>query len=506
MGMSLQEKRDLPRLLQTPKGQALLQLLSVQQRAQLKFDWTVWAREKQLAELLPRQDWTHWLILAGRGFGKTRTGAEWVRMQMESGNMKRIALIARTPADARAVMIEGDSGIMNICPPWARPEYEPSKLRLTWPNGSQCEVYSAEKPDKLRGPQHDGYWCDELAAWRFVQETWDNLLMGLRLFPLDGRPRGIITTTPRPIPLIRELVETWQDDEAWHDALLHFNDPDPEVAFEAQQSVIKIQKKRTKKSGQVPTKPTDEVWITTGSTLENANNWPKSQLRRLLDKYQGTRLGRQELDAEILNDSPGSLWRRELLDDILVQKLPPMARIVVAVDPQKMHYGATAKKHNDETGIVVCGRSHEGFGFVLADRSCDLKPEGWAKRAVDAWVEFKADAIVAESNAGGQMVEAVIQAEARARGLFITVILVHATKGKLIRAEPISTMYERRKIYHWDTFPELEDQMCTWDPNLDGDSPDRVDALVWGLTDLLVDRGWEDDKEFYSIGGARTGW
>lgn len=510
MSLSLSEKRLLPPILQA--NPEVVENMTRDQKLQLFYDWEVWARDKQLEALLPNQNWAHHLVLAGRGFGKSRTGAEWVRWQLESGNMKRVALVARTPADARAVMIEGESGIMSVCPPWCRPDYEPSKLRLTWPNGGMCEVYSGEKPDKLRGPQHDGYWADELAAFRFLDGengVWSNLMMGLRLFPRDGRPRGIITTTPRPIGLIKELVKQWRDDLEWHRCLDILRNGDITEHKEAIERIQKIRLERLKLTGNEPTDPSDEVWVTTGSTLENAANWPKAALKRLLDKYAGTRLGRQELEAEILDDSPGALWNLNLLAEQRVTQLPNMSRVVVAIDPQKMHYGAARKKANDETGIVVCGRSYEGLGYVLADKSCDLKPEGWAKRAVDGFVEYQADAFVVEANAGGEMAAAVIMAEWRSRQDVTgepIITLVHASKGKKIRAEPISTLYERRMVFHWGRFDELEEQMTTWDPEESEESPDRVDALVWGLSDLMVDRASDGDRRVLGIGTERKGW
>lgn len=429
--------------------------------ARMKYCWPLWARgpdltpthNPQIEQLLRYQRWSRLLVLSGRAFGKSLFGAQWVRYQIESGNMRQIALIARTPADARRVMIEGRSGLLNITPPWFKPVWEPSKNKLTWPNGACAWVYSSEKPDQLRGPEHDGYWADELAAWRFLEETWNNLLMGFRLAPADMRPRGIITTTPRPLPLIREMVQ------------------------EAQ--ALKCQGK---------------TYLIQTSTFENAANLPPEYLQEMIEKYRGTRLGDQELYAKILDDSPGALWCHDDIQRIGDLDGIEMTRVVVAVDPQKASQGVghrRASEHktnnknapNCSTGIIGCGRDSKGNGYVLEDRTMDGKPDEWARAVCSLYHELDADCVVAESNAGGDMVEAVI----RACDPNIPIKLVHASRGKATRAEPISALYKRKKIWHYgfEELALLEDQMCTWDPNA-SESPDRVDALVWGFTDLLL--------------------
>lgn len=399
-----------------------LKSLSDDEAGYLLYHWPFWARPNQLP---PAGDWRTWLVLAGRGFGKTRTGAEWVRGQVEAGRCQRLALVAPTAADARDVMVEGESGMLAIAPPWNRPKYEPSKRRLTWPNGAQAAIYSADEPDRLRGPQHDGAWCDELAAWRYP-ETWDMLLFGLRL---GGDPRAVVTTTPRPRPVLRELI--------------------------AAPSTV----------------------ITRGSTFENRKNLAPAFLEQIVSKYKGTRLGRQELYAELLEDVEGALWNLKQFDER--RTAPDLARVVVGVDP-----AVTATEASDETGIIVAGKGVDGQGYILADRSCRLSPDGWARRAVAAFHEFKADRIVVETNNGGKMVEQVIRTVDRN----VPITEVHASRGKITRAEPVAALYEQQKVWHTQRFDELEDQMVTWTPE-SGTSPDRLDALVWALTDLMLGSG-----------------
>jgi phage terminase large subunit-like protein len=399
----------------------LVEALTPEERLRLRFEWSAWARPEQLE---PTGGWLTWLILSGRGWGKTRTGAEWVREQVEVGGRRRLALIARTSADARDVIVEGESGIMAVCPPWNRPLYEPSKRRLTWPGGAIATVYSADEPDLLRGPQHDGAWCDELASWERPEEVWDNLMFGLRL---GERPRVVVTTTPRPIPLIRKLIS----DRTTH--------------------------------------------ITRGSTFDNQRNLAASQIARLREKYEGTRIARQEIYGEVLDDVPGALWTREMLDTGRVKEAPELVRVVVAIDP-----AVTSGEDSDETGIVVAGRARNGHLYVLRDATCKLTPSGWARRAVAAFDEFQADRIVAEVNQGGDLVEQTIRTVRQS----IPFAKVHATRGKRVRAEPVGALYEQGKVHHVGGFAELEDQMCQFAPDNFIGSPDRVDALVWGLSEL----------------------
>ncbi|MEC5289400.1 MULTISPECIES: DNA-packaging protein [unclassified Aurantimonas] len=402
----------------------------------LVHDWRFIARDTQIE---PEGDWQNWMILAGRGFGKTRTGAEWVREQVKAG-AGRIHLIAPTASDARDVMVEGESGLLSVC--WAgdkthdgvtigRPAYEPSKRRLTWANGAVATMFSAEEPERLRGPQSERIWADELAAWKYLRETWDMAMFGLRL---GDHPRTCITTTPKPLPVVREIAK---------DA---------------------------------------RTVVTRGSTFDNAGNLSPSFMRAIEDKYAGTRLGRQELNAELLDDVPGALWTRDMIDEARKGAvLPDMSRIVVAVDPSGTRGD---EDEGDSIGIVVVGKGVDGLAYVLADRTCKLSPDGWGRRAVDAYHEFKADRIIAERNYGGAMVEHVIRTVDRS----VSYSEVVASRGKVVRAEPIAALYEQHRVKHIAGLDQLEDQQCamTGEGYLGDGSPDRVDAAVWALTDLMI--------------------
>jgi phage terminase large subunit-like protein len=407
--------------------QSLRDTLTDEEAAALAYDWQRWARPKQLP---PEGDWDGWLLLAGRGFGKTRVGSEFVRQEVEAKRAGRIALIAETSADGRDVLVEGESGILAISPPWFRPSYEPSKRRLTWPNGAIATLYDAREPDQLRGPQHDLALVDELAKYRYAQEVFDGLQFGLRL---GIHPRWVATTTPRPIGLIRRLV----------------ND--------------------------------QRVFVTRGSTMENLVNLAPTFRRAVIDRYAGTRLGRQELEAEILDDVPGALWSRRGLDEYRVNLVPALKRVVVGVDP-----AITSGDSSDETGIVCVGLDGLNAGYVLDDWSVKGSPDQWARRAVALFRKWEGDRIVAEANQGGEMVAHVIRSVAPD----VPVSLVRATRGKYVRAEPVSALYEQGRIHHVGTHPSLEDQMVAFTPELaadrkPGESPDRVDALVWACTELF---------------------
>lgn len=365
--------------------------------------------------------------MAGRGFGKTRTGAEWVRGEIESGRRGRIALVAPTAADVRDVMVEGESGILACCPPWSRPLYEPSKRRLTWPNGAIATTYSADEPERLRGPQHDGAWCDEPASWRHGTDTWDMLMFGMRL---GDDPRSVVTGTPKPVKLIRELVSA------------------------------------------------STTHVTRGRTYDNAANLAPAFMEQIIAKYAGTRLGRQELDAEILDDNPGALWKRDNIEELRVLKAPPLSRVVIGVDP-----AVTSNEGSDETGIIGAGVGEDGHGYTLEDASLRGTPMQWASAAVTLYHKLQANCIVAEGNQGGEMVEYTIHTIDPS----VPVRIVHASRGKYTRAEPVAALYEQGKVHHVGTFPVLEDQQCTW---TQGDtSPDRLDALVWTFTELMVGLG-----------------
>ncbi len=394
---------------------------------EFNYDWSRWARVSQRP---PPGDWRVWLLLAGRGFGKTRTGAELVRTRVGAHTARRIALVAPTAADARDVMVEGESGLLAIAPPWDRPLYEPSKRRLTWPNGAVATMFSADEPERLRGPQHDFAWCDELAAWRYP-EAWDMLMFGLRL---GDDPRAIVTTTPRPTKPIRALLA------------------DPKVV------------------------------VTRGTTAENRANLAPAFLDQIVRRYQGTRLGRQELEAEMLDDMPGGLWQRGIIEATRTRTLPELSRVVVAIDP-----AVSASEDADETGIIVAGRDADGHGYVLADASGRYAPAEWARIAIAAYGAHQADRVVAEINNGGEMVEATL----RMIDPNVPFSAVRATRGKVARAEPVAALYEQGRIHHIGAFPQLEDQMCSFTTDFDrkatGYSPDRVDALVWAFTELLVE-------------------
>jgi len=410
---------------------SLVEALTQDEARALLYDWPFWARPNQLP---PPGDWRVWLLLAGRGFGKTRTGAELIRARVASGTARRVALVAPTAADARDVMVEGESGILAISPPWDRPRYEPSKRRLTWSNGAIATLYSADEPERLRGPQHDTGWCDELASWRHP-EAWDMLMFGLRL---GTDPRVVVTTTPRPTKLLRQLTAD-----------------------------------RT-------------VTVTRGTTYENRANLAPDFIEQIVRKYEGTRIGRQEIEAELLDDLPGGLWNHGLIEAARASEAPDLARIVVAIDP-----AASSGRDADETGIIVAGKDTQGHGWVLADLSGRYQPAEWARTAVAAYRAHRADRIVAEVNNGGEMVEATL----RMVEPDLPFAAVHASRGKVTRAEPVAALYEQGRVHHLGSFARLEDQMCNLvrgaaanrDGRRTGGSPDRADALVWALTDLLVE-------------------
>ena len=413
---------------------------SKEQLEALKWDWRFWARPSQLA---PPGNWGVWLILAGRGYGKTRLGAEWVRQMvcgstpLAKGLAGRIAIVAETAADGRDVMVEGDSGLLKIHPPSFRPDYEPSKRRLTWPNGAVASLFNATEPDQLRGPQFDCAWSDELAKWKYAQESWDMLQFGLRL---GDNPKQIVTTTPRPIKIVRDLLKESQ-------------------------------------------KENSHVIVTRGRMAENRGNLAPSFIKSIEGKYAGTRLGRQELDAEVLDDMPNALWNRDGLDRfrLKVTDIPALKRIVVAVDPAAK--SNEFKEDGAATGIVCAGIGEDGRGYILDDATCRESPDGWARRAVATFDRFEADCIVGEVNQGGDMVASTV----RSVRPTIRFKAVHATRGKWVRAEPIAALYEQGRVSHVGTFAALEDEMVAFGPDgmADGVSPDRLDALVWAMTELF---------------------
>lgn len=384
-----------------------------------KYRWDANARDKQR---LPDMPFFVWLILAGRGFGKTRTGAETVRQWVRDYAM--VNLVGATADDARDIMIEGESGILTICPRYERPQYKRSERKLLWPNGAVSLIFTADEPERLRGKQHMKIWADELAAWRY-EEAWAQAMMGLRL---GDNPQAIVTTTPRPTKLVIDLTK------------------DPRNV------------------------------VTVGTTYENKANLAQGFFDYVIKKYEGTTLGRQELMAQILTDNPAALWKRSDIDTARVLKSPDLEKIVVGVDP-------SATSGGDEAGIITAGRAANEY-YTLADDSIQGSPKTWATAAVTAYHRHKANCIVAEDNNGGEMVEAVIkQIDPN-----VIVKRVHASRGKATRAEPVAAISEQGRDHHVGTFPALEDELCLW---MVGDaSPNRLDAKVWAITELLGNSDW----------------
>lgn len=415
--------------------------LTDQEAEALLYEWGFWARRKQKA---PKGNWTYWLLLAGRGFGKTKTIAQWAIEKARSMPRSRGAIVAATAADARDVLVEGASGIMASSAPDFMPTYEPSKRRLTWPNGSVATIFSADKPDRLRGPQFHWAIADELAAWRY-REAWDMLQFGLRL---GENPQCAIATTPRPTAVIKELVAD------------------------------------------------DSCMVTHGTTYENRENLAPAFFKQVIKKYEGTRLGRQELLAQILEDTPGALWKRDLLDKTRVKTYPDLFKIVVAVDPASS---------TGTTGIVVVGvgklPNGDTHGYVIEDCTTEAgaSPGTWGLAAVNAYHKWQADAIVAESNHGGDMIEHVIRTVEG--GKKVNYRTVRASRGKYTRAEPVSNLFEQGTAHLVGLLGLLEDELCTWVPG--EDSPNRLDAMVWGLTDLMLD-GKQDMPMVAPVGMTKS--
>lgn len=406
-----------------------LSALKLQQAAA---DWNFRARDEQRP---PDGHWRTWLLLGGRGSGKTRAGAEWVH-GLATGTVPgldgdgRIALVAETFGDAREVMIDGVSGIASIARN-ERPHFEATRRRLVWPSGAVAQLFSSEDPESLRGPQFGAAWCDELGKWRHARETWDMLQFGLRL---GASPRQLVTTTPRSTPLMLALVK------------------DPGTVL-----------RRIR-------------------TVDNEANLAGGFIDAIRERYRGTRLGRQELDGELIADREDGLWRHDQLEALQVRRPGPLGRIVIAVDPP-----ASGTARHSCCGIVAAGCDDAGRAVVLADGSVEgANPATWAKAAVALYRRFDADCVVAEVNQGGDMVEAVL----RTIEPHLPVRKVRASRGKWLRAEPVAALYEQGRVVHAGHFPALEDQMCDFGPDglTSGQSPDRLDALVWALTELVLNR------------------
>jgi phage terminase large subunit-like protein len=378
------------------------------------------------------EPWTTWLLIGGRGAGKTRAGAEWVKRLANAPKQhgetgRRIALIGETEHETREVMIEGVSGLLAVHPRHARPLWSPARRRLEWKNGAIAQAFSAEDPESLRGPQFSAAWADELAKWRRAEATFDMLQFGLRL---GARPRQVITTTPRPIALLKRLIA------------------DPSSV------------------------------VTRAATRANARYLSPAFIDTVVKRYDGTRLGRQELDGEMIDDRPDALWTRGGIESCRVAEAPPLQRIVVAVDPP-----VSASKGADACGLVAAGRGENDIIYVIADETVSgLSPAGWAARAIALWRRVEADALVVEVNQGGDMVRSVIR---EADGS-VPVIAVRAHRGKWLRAEPVAALYEQERVKHAGVFAALEDEMCDFglDGLSSGRSPDRLDAMVWAVTHL----------------------
>lgn len=406
---------------------AYLSGLSDDEYQQVNWFYALHGRDKQLP---PPGEWFCWLLLAGRGFGKTRSGSEWVKERVMNG-AKQIGIIGQTKGDVRDTMVElGESSIIKTADPWFMPEYQPSKRRVVWPNGAIATTYSGDEPDQLRGPQHEYVWIDEPAKMRYPEETWDNMELGLRI---GDKPQVMVTGTPKPIPIIKRIIA------------------DPQTA------------------------------TVRGNTYENKANLADTFIQRVINRYEGTRLGQQELYAEILDDDPRALWSRSILEASRVNSTPDMFRIAVAIDPAAS---------SGTTGIIVVGVADvdsKQHIYVLDDVTAPegAKPEQWASIAVAAYNKWEADALIAEVNNGGDMVERVIRTVPG--GEYTNYKTVRATRGKYTRAEPISSLWEQGRGHMVGYYSDLEDQLCEYVPG-ESDSPDRLDAMVWAAT-FLTDTG-----------------
>ena len=415
----------------------VLSSLDPKKAEELRYTWRFWARPQQIA---PEGNWNTWFINAGRGFGKTRAGVEWVREKVKEGH-KRIAVIAATNGDIEKVIVRGESGLLNCC--WAGdkthkgdhlglPEWSPTKRVVTWANGATVTMFSAEEPDRLRGPQFSAMWADELAAWNRDRETWDMAQFTLRL---GKHPQVCVTTTPRPTKLVRDILKN------------------------------------------------PKTTVTYGSTFDNSANLASTYLEAVKTQYEGTRLGRQELYAEILDEASGALWNRQTLAgceievDNPVEFAESLARVVVSVDP-----AVSANAESDMTGIIVAGADINGVCYILQDATDRYTPEGWAAKAIELYHQYGADRIVAERNQGGEMVRYTFKTVDET----IPIKLVHASRGKFARAEPVSSLYERGRVKHVKGLDALEDQMVQWEPLGGIGSPDRLDAMVWSVTELAL--------------------
>ena len=420
--------------------QEALSKMSKKQVEVLQKEYKFWARPNQIE---PDGNHNVWFLNCGRGFGKTWTGAQWVREKVKEGH-RRIACVSATNSDIEKVMVHGESGLLSICCKYDKtykgkemgfPNWSPTKRNLTWQNGAKVEFFSAEEPERLRGPQFSAAWCDELAAWKKDEDTWSMLQFGLRL---GKHPKVCVTTTPKSTKLVRKLLK------------------DPKTV------------------------------VTTGSTFDNSVNLAETFLESIKEQFEGTRLGRQELYAEVLEENEGALWTTDTIDSCQIDrdKIPDLTRIIVSLDP-----AVTSNAESDMTGIVVAGVDVNGKAYILGDYTDRLSPQGWASKAIELYYSYEADRIVAEVNQGGDMVKHTIHGEDES----VPLKMVRASRGKYARAEPVAALYERGLVYHVRNpddgdanLNELETQMRTWEPLGSIGSPDRLDAMVWALTDLML--------------------
>lgn len=400
----------------------------------LLYDWSFWGRPEQQA---PQSDWSVWGIIAGRGHGKTRSGAEWVREKAQQNPGSRIALVARTSADVRDVVVEGESGIMNVCPPSEMPVYSPANRRITWPNGTVASTFSGDVPDQLRGPQAHYTWCDELAAWNHIPgidgaTAWDNAQIMTRL---GDNPQILVTTTPKRVPAMQELIA----------------------------------------------REGDKVVFTRGATTDNAGNLSEAYLNFIFGLYEGTRMAEQELFGVMLDDVEGALWNEDLIGRSRVSAMPlGLPLKIIAVDP------SVAENPKDECGIIVAAASgsrhiETRHAYLIEDASVHGNPDVWAKRVVEMWEKWQCP-VVAEVNQGAALVKRMIHSI----NPNVPVIEVRAHQGKAVRAEPVLLKYDQGRVHHVAYFPELESQLCSWVPGETKKSPDRLDALVYAIIALLV--------------------
>lgn len=425
-----------------------LNSLSPEELKFLEWDWSFWGRPDQQLPTNKQpngDDWFVWVILSGRGWGKTRTAVENISALLRGpspmiappGAPELMTIIADTPFDMRQYTIEGPSGFLNVGPPNFRPMHSSSNRTLTWPNGCRALLFSAEDPETLRGASGSLFWWDELAKARYAREGWNNMMFGMR----EGKPRGLVTTTPKPIPLLREILAR------------------------------------------------PSTFVTRGSTWDNQDNLAPEFYKNVIEPLEGTRLGRQEIEGEIIDDVQGALWTRAMIDYArLPTQVPDFQRVVIAIDPSGTR-GEDANGNNfadnDLIGMVAAARGVDGHCYVLEDYSCDLSPAHWGLRAVHAFRTHAADRVIAEANFGGAMVEHVIKTTDRT----VPYKEVKASRGKVARAEPVSALYEQGKVHHLKSMTRLEDQMCLMtNEGYEGEgSPDRVDALVWAVTELMLD-------------------